>query len=471
MTIQKTKIVATLGPATSGRDNIKKIADAGVNVFRLNFSHGAYETHQENFDAIRAIAKDNNAYYSVLADLQGPKLRVGDFKNDSVILKKGQSFQLDMNEELGDETRVSLMHPEIFAALEENMTLLVNDGFIQLKVNSFTKDTMQTTVLVGGKLSNHKGVNVPDVVLPISALTPKDLKDLDYALKMGADWICLSFVQQPDDVKMARDIIKDKDKIIVKIEKPSAIQYLEEIIALTDGVMVARGDLGVECDLQSVPTMQRRIIEICRRSGKPVIVATQMLESMINSPVPTRAEVTDVSTAVLEGADAVMLSAETAVGAYPVETVSMMRKIILQAQKDEYYKQSMDRFSMPPAPTITNAITSSMKNVVKVLENPACIVACSTSGKTTLSVSRERATPPILNITGSVKVANQMALAWGVQSVVVDTLNDIFDVGPLAVNEAKKMGFVKPGDQIIISAGLPFGKVGSTNVLHVALVD
>lgn len=469
MKLPMTKIVATLGPATSGKERIRALARAGVNVFRLNFSHGDHETHKMNYDAIREIAAENQTHYSILADLQGPKLRVGNFKNDKVTLEIGQKFRLDMKDELGDETRVSLMHPEIFAVLKKKMMLLLNDGQIQLCVNEFGKDYVDTTVVVGGVLSNHKGVNVPDVILPISALTNKDKEDLKFALEMGADWICLSFVQQPEDVKMARELIKDKSNIIVKIEKPAALKHLDEIIMLTDGIMVARGDLGVECPLEAVPGIQRSIIEKCRAQGKPVIVATQMLESMISAPVPTRAEVSDVAIAVFEGADAVMLSAETAMGSYPVQAVATMHRIIMTVQQDPYYKKAMEAFSMPPDKTVASAITSSMKQMVKVLENPACIVTYSVSGKTTLRAARERLMIPILNLTVDERVANKMALVWGVSSIVTECLRDMSAVTPIAIESAKELHIARPGDEIIITAGIPFAKSGATNILHIAI--
>ena len=463
---QLTKIVATLGPGTSDEEKIRALADAGVNVFRLNFSHGTHETHQKNYNTIRKISAETNRYFSILADLQGPKLRVGEFKNEQVNLKIGDSFRLDMLPDKGDEHRVSLLHPEIFAILKKGMILLLNDGQIQLRVEQFGNDYVDTTVLVGGILSNHKGVNVPDVVLPISALTDKDKKDLEFALQMGADWICLSFVQQPDDVRLARQLIGEKANIIVKIEKPAALKHLDEIIRLTDAVMVARGDLGVECPLECVPSIQRDIVEKCRSYGKPVIVATQMLESMINAPVPTRAEVSDVATAVFEGADAVMLSAETAVGKYPIQAVSMMHRIIMTVQEDAAYQRVMHSSSLPPDHTIASAITSSMKQLVKVLEKPACIVTYSISGKTTIRAARERILIPILNLTVDKKVANKLALVWGVRSVITPNLKELTEVTPVAVQFAKELGYAQSGDELVISAGIPFAQQGNTNVLH-----
>lgn len=471
MHTQLTKIVATIGPATSSVEKIRELANAGVSVFRLNFSHGDYQTHKDNYNAIRKIARENKTHYSILADMQGPKLRVGDFENGKVTLKEGQTFTLDMDSKLGNQKRVSLLHPEIYDVVKKGMILLLNDGQIRLKVTSFDSSSIKTSVLVGGELSNHKGVNVPDVALPISALTKKDRKDLDFALKLGVDWICLSFVQQPKDVKDARKIISNKAGIIVKIEKPTALKHLDEIISLTDAVMVARGDLGVECPLETVPTLQRNIVAACREQAKPVIVATQMLESMIKSPTPTRAEVSDVATAVYEGADCVMLSAETAVGNHPIEAVQMMHKIIMSTQKDETYQIYLDASAqMPKDQKISSAITSSMRQMVKSLAHPDCIITFSVSGKTALRAAKERLGIPILNLTADERVANQMALVWGVTSIVTGSLKELMRAPDYALKLAKQTGMAKVGNEVIISAGVPFGTEGSTNIIHIAKV-
>lgn len=469
---QLTKIVATLGPATSDIDKIRSLAGAGVNAFRFNFSHGDYKTHENNFKIVRKVARENKTHYAILADMQGPKLRIGDFEDGQIYLKEGQSFRLDMSPTLGNQKRVSLMHEEVYAVLKKGMILLLNDGQIKLQVKKFGRDFVETTVLVAGSLSNHKGVNVPDVALPISALTKKDKKDLEFALKLGVDWICLSFVQQPDDVKLARKIIQNKAGIIVKIEKPTALAHLDEIIDLADAVMVARGDLGVECPLEDVPTLQRKIILKCRKKAKPVIVATQMLESMIKAPVPTRAEVSDVATAVYEGADGIMLSAETAVGSYPIEAVNMMHRIIMATQNDEAYHTYLTASSVPPDnKAISTAITSSMRQMVSVLEHPDCIITFSVSGKTALRASRERLPIPILNLTSCEQVANKMALVWGVSSIVTGSLKELMRAPSFALKLAKNEGFARTGDEVIISAGIPFGTEGSTNIIHIAKVD
>ena len=463
-----TKIVATLGPATSTADEIEALMKAGANVFRLNFSHGTRIEQKKRFDIIRKLADKNKTHFSILADMQGPKLRVGTFENGKVLLKKGQLFTLDMNSKSGNLERVCLPHPEIYQVVKKGDTLLLNDGQIRLKIEKVEKDRIQTKVMVGGTLSDHKGVNLPDVTLPISALTEKDRQDLKFALELGVDWICLSFVQKPEDVIVAKRLIQDKAGIIVKIEKPSAVVDLDQIVDLADGVMVARGDLGVECPIERVPGIQRRIIDVCRHAGKPVIVATQMLESMILAPSPTRAEVSDVATAVYEGADCVMLSAETAMGSYPVQAVQMMRRIIDQIQSDSYYKRAMAASSLPPDKTIASAITAGMKNMVQVLSRPTCIATYSISGKTTLRAARERAPVLILGLTPDEKVANKMALVWGVIPCKTDKLSEMTEVAPVAVQIAKNLKLAKRNDEIIITAGIPFAKKGKTNIIHIA---
>ena len=465
--IPLTKIIATLGPATSSEKQIAALMKAGASIFRLNFSHGSYDDHLKRIQIIRSLAKKNKTHYTILADMQGPKLRVGHFTNSRITLKQGQIFILDTNKAPGNEKRVQLPHPEIFKVLKAKMNLLLNDGKIVLNVQKVTSKQIITKVVVGGELSDHKGVNVPDVILPISALTGKDKKDLKFALAANVDWICLSFVQKPDDIRSARRLIKDKAKILAKIEKPAAVQNIAEIVSEADAIMVARGDLGVECPIATVPGLQRKIIAACRLAGKPVVVATQMLESMIEAPVPTRAEVSDIATAVCEGADAVMLSAETASGQYPVQAVQTMREVILKTQSDPEYYQYLSALRLPLDGTIACAITSSMRRMIQSLDHPACIATYSVSGRTTLRVARERALVPILGMTISEKTANQMGLIWGVVPVLTKTVKHIGEVAPLAMMHAQKNHLVKHGEQMIITAGYPFGHKGSTNILHI----
>ena len=450
-----TKIIATLGPATSSKERVMELACAGVNLFRLNFRHGAYKTHEQNVKYIRQVEK---------------QLRVGQFENGSVELENGQKFRLDMYSKKGDKTRVQLPHKEIFQALKSGLHLLLNDGLIRLEVQDFGEDYANTQVITGGILSDHKGVNVPGVTLPISALTRKDMSDLREALKLGADWIALSFVQRPEDIRKAKKLIDGKASVIAKIEKPAALDCLEEIVELSDGVMVARGDLGVECPIEDLPSIQKHIVQVCRSQGKPVIIATQMLESMIHNPTPTRAEASDVATAVYDGVDCVMLSGETAVGEYPVMAVSVMKKIIMHTEADPFYKKSMDVISPPQDHMVASAITSSIPMVAKVLDKLKCVVTYSISGATALRVAKTRVNIPILNLTCDEKIMRKLTLAWGIYSVKVKTLSDLAHVIPIAQSIVKEKGIAHSKDEIVITAGMPLAEKGNTNVLHIATI-
>ena len=462
-----TKIIATLGPATASKENIFTLVKAGTNLFRLNFSHGTVEDHKCNMSYIREAEEKFGFPIGVICDMQGPKLRIGTFKKDSVLLQNGSLFRLDMNSELGDETRVNLPHKEIYQAVDKGDYLLLNDGNIRLRVLEKGLDFLNTEVVVGGTLSAHKGVNVPGVSLPISALTEKDLSNLEAALNMGADWIALSFVQRVEDILMAREKINGRAWIITKIEKPAALSDLKGIVAASDAVMVARGDLGVESPLEKLPSLQKNIVAECRLQGKPVIIATQMLESMIKNPTPTRAEVSDIATAVYDGVDCVMLSGETAVGSYPELAVSIMRKIILNTEQDELYKKLMEVIPLPNDHEIATAITSAIDPMIKVLRNPTCVAAYSMSGATTLRVARERPPVPILNMTYDQSVMRRMTLVWGVYSIQTEQVKLLTEVTPIAENAAKELGFARPGDDMILTAGIPFAEKGNTNIIHV----
>lgn len=462
-----TKILTTIGPATASREMLENLIDAGADAFRFNFSHGTHEEHAERYRIVREISESKNRHISIIADLQGPKLRVGRFEGGKVLLKKGQTFVLDLNEELGNETRVNLPHKEIFAVIKPGDVLLLNDGNIALEIISCNAEHAVTKVKVGGVLSDHKGVNLPNIMLPISALTEKDRKDLAFALDLGIDWISLSFVQKASDVEEARKLIAGRALIISKLEKPSAIEELEKIIELSDGIMVARGDLGVECPIQTVPVLQKRILAACRKYAKPVIVATQMLESMINNPTPTRAEVSDVATAVYDGADTVMLSAETAVGQYPAETVRMMHNIIEQVERDPKFYDCMKRGEIDVCESESKGITFAASELALVLPNVAAIVTYTASGFTTFSMAKERPDLPILAITPSLTVARHMGIVWGVRSFVNEEVFHSFErIEDNAARYAKENGYAKSGDYIIVTAGYPFGRAGLTNLLH-----
>ena len=465
------KIVATLGPASSDAAIIDKLFVAGADVFRLNFSHGSAEDHRKRFDAIRAIEQQRGRPIGILADLQGPKLRVGTFADGPVMLQAGQDFRLDLDPAAGTARRAPLPHREIFAALRPGAELLLDDGRLRLQVLRCGADFAETRVVVGGRLSERKGVNVPGVMLPISALTDKDRRDLALALELGADWIALSFVQRPEDVSEARALIGERAGIVVKLEKPSAVDQLDAIVELTDAVMVARGDLGVELPAERVPAIQKRIVRECRKRGKPVIVATQMLESMVDSPVPTRAEASDVATAIYDGADAVMLSAESAAGKYPVAAVDIMHRIIEQVESDPLYRQLIEasHASARPSGDITEAVCCAMRRAVGLLQ-AAAIVCYTTSGHTSLRAARERPEAPILSLTPRIDSARRLALAWGVHSVHIADVANVDQMSRCACEVAQREAFAQPGQTIVALAGMPFGTPGTTNLMRIAQV-
>jgi pyruvate kinase len=464
------KIVATLGPASSSPDRIRALVEAGADVFRLNFSHGSHDDHLARIHAVRALEQETGRPIGLLADLQGPKLRIGAFRDGAVDLLPGQNFRLDMEGTPGDATGVSLPHPEVLSSLKPNTDLLLDDGKIRLRVKEVHSGWAMTEVMVGGRLSDRKGVNLPDTVVPLSALTPKDRADLAFALAHGVDWIALSFVQRPDDLREARGLIQGRAALLAKIEKPSAIDSLDEIVQLSDALMVARGDLGVELPLQTVPGLQKRIVRAARRAGKPVVVATQMLESMIKAPVPTRAEVSDVATAVYDGADAIMLSAESASGDYPIESVRTMDQIARQVERDPLYRGIMDAEHNNPESTASDAITAAARQVAETI-NAAAIVTYTMSGSTALRAARERPRSPILCLTPLVDTARRLTLAWGVNAVVAPDAINFADMIAKATALARASDLAKPGDSLVVTAGVPFGSPGNTNVLRIARVD
>lgn len=468
----RTKILATLGPSSNTEENVSALIDAGVDGVRLNFSHGTHEEHQKTYEIVRRVAKEKGVRITVVADMQGPKLRIGTFKDGKVLLKRGQKFTLDMKKDLGDETRVTLPHKEIFEALKEGDKLLVNDGNIVLNVLKCNKESALTEVEVGGFISGHKGVNLPNSSLNISPLTPKDLDDLHFALGLGVDCICLSFVQRASDIKEARKIIGKKAWIISKLEKPQVLDDLDNIIKLSDMVMVARGDLGVECPIVTVPVLQKRIVSRCRVFGKPVIVATQMLESMMASPMPTRAEVSDIANAVYDGCDVVMLSGETAAGSYPVETVKTMHGVIHQVEGDAKYLESVHHFEQGTCgSTEAQAITHAAGEAVKTMDKVACIATFSVSGATTLAMAQERPKLPIIAINPTEEIAHRLNLVWGVKTYVDQQGFESFDnIESVSRSAVTSVPMAKKGEYIVVTAGYPFGRVGSTNVLHIVKV-
>jgi len=467
--LRRTKIVATLGPASSDRNVIAKLFTAGADVFRINMSHTSHDRMRELVATIRAVELEHGRPIGILVDLQGPKLRVGSFAAGPATLSNGEIFVLDDDPAPGDAKRAHLPHPEIFAAIEPGHTLLLDDGKIRLVATEVDNKRIVTRVEVGGKLSDRKGVSLPDTTVPFSALTEKDRSDLDAALDTGIDWVALSFIQRPEDIAEAKKITRGRASVMAKIEKPQAVAKLAEILDYSDALMVARGDLGVEMPLEKVPGIQKQITRAARRAGKPVVVATQMLESMINNPVPTRAEVSDVATAIFEGADAVMLSAESAAGQYPVEAVATMNRIAEEVETDPIYRGIIDAQRSEPEATGADAIADAARQIAETLQLPS-IVCWTFSGSTVLRVARERPQSPIVAISPNVATGRRLAVAWGVHCIVADDARDLDDMVDRACRLAFREGFVRAGQRILIVAGVPLGTPGATNMVRIAFV-
>lgn len=463
---RKVKILATLGPASSDPAMIRSLMVAGADAFRINMSHGDHEDKAKLVQAIRALEKDLRRPTTILFDLQGPKLRVGRFKGGSAEIERGQRFVLDKLRTLGSAERVQLPHPELFQAVSAGARLLIDDGKIKLKVIEAGPGRIVTEVEVGGMLSDNKGLNVPDVVVPIPALTEKDRTDLVFALEQGADWIALSFVQRPEDVAEARMLIGDKAALLAKIEKPAALDRLNDILELSDAVMVARGDLGVELPPEAVPPLQNRIVATARQYGKPVVVATQMLESMIHAPTPTRAEVTDVATAIYDGADAVMLSAESAAGEYPLESVEMMDRIAESVERDPIYTARIHFTEIKLEPTTADALAGSARQIAHTVSATAMLCYTS-SGSTARRIARERPPVPVLAMSASMTTARRLGLLWGVHAVHTRDVSSFEEMVEKAKRMALRHKLARGGERVVMMAGIPFKTAGSTNVLHV----
>jgi pyruvate kinase len=467
--LRRAKIVATLGPASSTAEMIAKLFQAGADVFRINMSHTSQDRMRELVGMIRAVENDTSRPIGVLVDLQGPKLRLGTFGGGSAMVKNGDTFVLDANTAAGDATRAYLPHPEIFATIKPGHALLIDDGKVKLTVTETEPKRITTRVVVGGKLSDRKGVSLPDTTIPFSALTEKDRSDLDAALETGIDWIALSFIQRPEDIAEAKKITRGRAAVMAKIEKPQAVQRLAEIIDLADALMVARGDLGVEMPLEKVPAVQKQMTRASRVAGKPVVVATQMLESMISAPVPTRAEVSDVATAIYEGADAVMLSAESAAGQYPVQAVATMNRIAEEIEGDPLYRNIIAAQRADPEATGADAIADAARHIADTLDL-AAVVCWTSSGSTALRVARERPRPPIVALSPNIATGRKLAVVWGVHCVVTEDAHDQDDMVDRACRFAFKEGFAKSGQRIIVVAGVPLGTPGATNMLRIAYV-
>ncbi|MBX9739837.1 MAG: pyruvate kinase [Beijerinckiaceae bacterium] len=468
--LRRVKILATLGPASQDKAVLQRLLEAGADVFRINMSHTSHENLRERVQTIRSLEKGFGRTIGILVDLQGPKLRVGQFADGGVDLTAGDRFVLDASPEPGTVHRVHLPHPEILEALAPGHTILIDDGKLRLHVVEATPDRAVAVVDVGGRVSNRKGVSLPDTEIPVSAMTPKDRSDLDAALNVGVDWIAVSFVQRADDIAEVKKIVRGRAAVLAKIEKPQAIARLDEIMEISDALMVARGDLGVEMPVEKVPGLQKRITRMARRLGKPVVVATQMLESMITSPVPTRAEVSDVATAVFEGADAVMLSAESAAGQFPVEAVRTMNRIAEEVETDAIYRSVINAQRAAPEATGADAIAVAARDVAETLDLKA-VIAWTSSGSTAMRIARERPEPPVLALTPNLDTARRLSLVWGVHAVLTKDASDLDDMAKRACKFSNREGFSREGDRVIIVAGVPFGTPGATNMLRIAFTS
>jgi len=466
---RKTKILATLGPSSSSPERIRALFEAGVDVFRINMSHTSHTLLAELRGHVRALERDTGRPVGVLVDLQGPKIRLGTLPGGRRMLKEGERVRLVRKVEADNDSDIPIPHAEVFAAMKQRHALLIDDGKVRLRLFGVKDDSAEAFVEVGGEIKDRKGVNLPDTLLPVPAMTQKDRSDLDAALNLGVDWIALSFVQRPEDVAELKKIVAGRAGVMAKIEKPKALASLPEILELADALMVARGDLGVELPIEAVPGRQKYIVQMARKAGKPVVVATQMLESMIAAPVPTRAEVSDVATAVFDSADAVMLSAETASGAYPVEAVAMMDRIAASVESDPLYQSIIESQRTPPENTTPDAIMAAVHEVTRTIHARA-IVCWTGSGSTALRAARERSEAPIVVLTPNLSTARRMAIVWGLYCVHTEDAHDMGDVVERASHFAHREGFAEPGERVVITAGVPLGTPGATNMLRVAFV-
>ncbi len=464
---RRTRMLCTLGPASRTPEQIEALARAGADVFRLNFSHGSHDDHARSFEAVRAAEKKIDRPLGVLADLQGPKFRLGKFRDGKVSISQGQAFRLDLDATPGDESRVGVPHPEILAALKPGVLVLIDDGKVTLKVTAADGKSADTVVEAGDELSNAKGLGVPGVRIPLPALTPKDREDLAFALRLGVDWIALSFVQHPEDMAELRRLVDGRAAVMAKIEKPSALDHLDEILDLSDGLMVARGDLGVELPPEDVPIVQRNIVRAARVRGTPVVVATQMLDSMTHSPSPTRAEVSDVANAVYQGADALMLSGETAAGDYPIEAAAMMDRIINRVEQDPFWRQVMVAEIQAFEDADTDALVAAARRAAEA-SSTACLVAFTATGATARRMARERPLQAVLALTPNPRTAHRLTLVWGLEPRVAADPRNLDEMTDEAVEIAVSLGLTKPGGRILVAAGTPFGAPGAANLLRFA---
>jgi pyruvate kinase len=467
---RRVKIVTTLGPASTAPEVLERLFLAGADVFRINMSHSSHATARSLSRCVRDISAKHRHPLGILYDLQGPKFRLGDLHGGRVFINDGAIFRFDRNQEAGSAERAFLPHPAIFEAVKPGDILLIDDGKIRMRVVDRRKDRIDAEVITGGALASRKGISLPDTLLPIGSLTEKDRADLDWALEVGADWIGLSFVQRATDVIEAKRVIGGRAAILAKIEKPAAVADLDNIIAASDGLMVARGDLGVEMPVERVPGLQKQITRKARGAGKPIVVATQMLESMTSSPMPTRAEVSDVATAVFDGADAVMLSAESAVGQFPVEAIQMMDRIAIEVESDPSYDAFVHATQLAPLPTGADAIAAAAHTIAGTVK-VAAILCYTATGSTALRVARERPNLPVIGLTPIARTAQRLALVWGIQTVLTSDPSDLSDMVRKACRIAFEEGFVRAGEGVVITCGVPLGSPGATNMIRLAFVD
>jgi pyruvate kinase len=467
---RRAKIVATVGPASASPEMLKALFLAGVDTFRLNFSHGTQDGHAKVHAAIRSLEKEVQRPIGILMDLQGPKIRVGTLRDGNIDVAPGQTIRFVLSGTEGDASSIPLPHPEIFAAVAPGHDLLIDDGRVRVCVTGVGDNTIDAKVIIGGKISNHKGVNLPGTVLDLSPLTAKDRSDLEFGLKLGVDWVALSFVQRPSDVIEARALVGDRAGVMVKIEKPAALERIDDIIQLSDAVMVARGDLGVEIPPEDVPGRQKELVRACRLAVKPVIVATQMLDSMIAAPTPTRAEASDVATAIYDGADAVMLSAESATGQYPRETVEMMERIIKSTEQHKMYRSLIEATQPGEEQTAPHAVATAAADLASEIHSKA-IVAYTSSGTTAARVARKRPSLPILAVTPSVETSRRLCLLWGAHSVLAQDVHSYEEMVEQATALAMDQGFASVRDLLVVVAGIPFGQAGNTNNLRVVSIE
>jgi pyruvate kinase len=467
---RRAKIVATVGPASASAQMLEALFLAGVDTFRLNFSHGTHDDHAQVHAAIRALERDTHRPVGILVDLQGPKIRIGTLRDGKIDLRSGESVRFVRSGSEGGRSAIPLAHPEVFAAITPGHDLLIDDGRVRVRATGVGDDYIEAEVIVGGAISNHKGVNLPGTVLGLSPLTVKDRADLEFGLSLGVDWVALSFVQKPSDISEARALIGERARLMAKIEKPAALERIEDIIRLSDAIMVARGDLGVEIPHEEVPARQKELVRACRLAAKPVIVATQMLDSMTAAPTPTRAEASDVATAIYDGADAVMLSAESAVGQYPLEAVEMMDRIIHSTEQHRMYRSIIEATQSDVEETPPHAVAAAAADLAAAI-NAAAIVGFTASGATARRIAGERPRVALLAATMSVAVSRQLCLLWGAHSVLCEPVQSYEEMVRRATELAKQEQFARTSDILVVVAGIPLGEAGTTNNLRVVSVS